>query len=143
MFGMVALSVSFRVQSVENVSPATSPSPPGSIPGPHLFLDLPLAAILLGRPLVAAVEALREAVPVRSHTVLRMLLTGYYFPVGGFGRGAFGHRWATTAVEPQRQNVHVGTHGGCLPAVQSGDCIRAVHVYKYTLTHTQTHAPTT
>lgn len=69
-----------------------------SHPGPHLLLFLLGVAVVLGLPLMAAVEAPRQAVSLRFQSVLRPLT---HVPVGWLCRGAFSHCWPTI-VEPRR-----------------------------------------
>lgn len=78
-----------------------------SHPGPYLLL-VGVAAVF-GRPLMVAMEALHKAVSLRFQPVLHMLT---YFPVGWFGRGAFGHCCATV-VDPRRELACRNTEPGC------------------------------
>lgn len=68
--------------------PPASPSHPG----PHLLL-LGLAVAVLGLPLMAAVEALEQAVAAGLQSVLRPMT---HVPVGCLSRGALGHCCPTT-----------------------------------------------
>lgn len=82
--------------SIVRVFPCSTSLSSPSHPGPHLLLLG--VAVVLGLPLMAAVEALHKAVSLRFQSVLHTLT---HFPVGWLGRGALGHCWPTI-VEPRR-----------------------------------------
>lgn len=97
----------FWVHKVDAPPGFTSLSSP-SHPGPHLLLLFGVA-LVLGLPLMAAVEALQQAVSLRLQPVLHALTR---VPVGLFSRGAFGHCWPTT-VQPRRSIACRNTVRAC------------------------------
>lgn len=122
-----------RIEASSGSAEQMRPQPLPSHPGPYLLL-LGLA-VVCGRQLMFAPEALQRAVALRSESVPRPLTA---VPAVWLARGAFGHCWTTTA-EPRRELACRNTDARLRWKAVTAPRLKYFHIRIHTFTHTHTH----
>lgn len=122
-----------RIEASSGSAEQMRPQPLPSHPGPYLLL-LGLA-VVCGRQLMFAPEALQRAVALRSESVPRPLTA---VPAGWLARGAFGHCWTTTA-EPRRELACRNTDARLRWKAVTAPRLKYFHTRIHAFTRTHTH----